>query len=177
MWFHFTCEINSVTSRDGSGFLLFGCSDSKPKADNIRNLLYCTPFLLRKLFIVTLFARAARIISLFFCARSASNFFTLLYPFLLRKLFVLFFFLRAQREETFLTLPYPFSLRKLLLYLVLLRKLVMYLFFVRKKPFWQYCTPCCLEKICVVNFGFQNPRNFQLKKNFPLGALKRKPQY
>ena len=39
-------------------------------------------------------------------------------------------------------------------------------------PFAQkafHCIPFCLEKVCVVNFGFQNPRNFQLKRNFPLG--------
>ena len=122
-------------------------------------LFYCTLFCLGS-FVLYPFARAAWIIFLLYCT-----------PFCLES-FLLYFLLRAQREENFLTLLYPFSLRKLLLYPFLLRKLFIVPFLCArsaKKICWLYCIPCCLEKVCVVNFGFQNPRNFQLKRNFPLG--------
>ena len=76
------------------------------------------------------------------------------------------FALRAQREENFLTLLYPFLLRKLSLYPLLGKSLCSKLWISESSKFY---IPFCLEKVCVVNFGFQNPRNFQLKIYFPSG--------
>ena len=76
--------------------------------------------------------------------------------------FIVPFFWRAQRDETFLFYCTPFCLESFSLYPFLARA--------ARRNFFDLIAPlCCLEKVCVVNFGFQNPRKFQLKRNFPLG--------